>query len=202
MANLNAESSELRDRLTIVETMVSEGRRATGNWGPIFILWGVAFYVAFGWYTLGNHTSLAWPITMMTTFVITRLVHRRRRAGKPKTTMAQAIGSIWIAMILSMFVFFIAISRSHDLIASNVQTAVLATMLGSSNAACALLLRWKQQFACAVIWWAAAVVACFGTAALMGVAFMAAAFCCWIVFGIYVTISESRTSAQAGVAHA
>ena len=99
-------------------------------------------------------------------------------------------------MVLSMLVFFLAIVYSRSMVAPNVQTALLATMLGTSNAACALLLRWKQQFACAVIWWAAAVVCCFGTSTLTMIGFMTATFLCWIVFGIYVTIRQSQMPQQ------
>lgn len=202
METLMTEDSELGKRLVMIETMISEGRRTTAYWGPVIVLWGVAFYAAFGWYVLGGHSRWAWPTTMMATFLLTRVIHRQRRRGLPKTIVGQAIGAIWIAMILSMLVLFLAIDGSHGSIASNIQAAVLATMLGSSNAACALLLKWKQQFACAVIWWAAAVVACFGTAKLGTIAFLTAAFLCWIAFGIYVTFNQSRTSAQGGIIHA
>lgn len=202
MKDCMTDGDDLGERLTIIESMISEGRRTTAYWGPVIVLWGVAFYAAFGWYVLGGHSRWAWPTTMMATFLLTRVIHRQRRKGLPKTMVGQAIGSIWIAMILSMFVLFLAINRSHGSIASNIQAAVLATMLGSSNAACALLLKWKQQFACAVIWWAAAVVACFGTAKLVMIAFLTAAFLCWIVFGIYVTFNKSRTSAQGRIIHA
>jgi hypothetical protein len=109
-----------------------------------------------------------------------------------ETTVGRAIGSVWIAMVISMFILFLAVSYSHG---------TMATMLGMSNAACALLLRWKQQFACAVVWWAAAVVACFGNATLMMIGFMTATFLCWIVIGVYVTISDSRTSQRGRLAH-
>jgi len=202
MENFTTDGGDLRERLAIIETMISEGRRTTAYWGPVILLWGIAFYVAFGWYVLGNHTPWAWPTTMMGTFLLTRVIHRSRRRGQPKTIVGQAIGSIWIAMILSMLVLFFAISRSHGSIAPNIQAAVLATMLGFSNAACGLLLKWKQQFACGVIWWATAVVACFGTARLVMIGFLTAAFFCWIVFGIYVTFQKSKTSPQGGIVHA
>lgn len=197
----NLDRQEIEERLTLIERMIVEGRHATGHWGPVFVLWGVAFFVAFGWHTLGNHNRLAWPVTMIATFVLTRILHRRKRAGLPRTTAARAINSIWIAMVIAMFVLPGAIEYSGSAVAPGVQVAILATMLGMSNAACGLLLRWKQQFACAVIWWAEAVISCFGTARLDTIGFMTASFLCWIVFGIYV-IYESHQPRQPEQAHA
>jgi len=65
-----------------------------------------------------------------------------------------------------------------------------------------MILKWKMQFVCAVIWWVTAVAACFGSAARLTVVFLAAVFVCQIVFGVYVMILESRRRRLGGVAHA
>jgi hypothetical protein len=70
-----------------------------------------------------------------------------------------------------------------------------------ANATSSLILKWKMQFACAVVWWAAAVVACFTSEVETGIAFLAALFFCQIVFGIYAMICESRRRNQ-GATHA
>jgi hypothetical protein len=69
-------------------------------------------------------------------------------------------------------------------------------MLGTANAASSMLLKWKQQFACAVVWWAAAVASCFGTVAQSTIALLVAIFFCQIVFGIYGMICEARLRKQ------
>ena len=43
------EELELKDRLSLIETMIAEGRRTTESWGWTFVLWGVAYYVAIAW---------------------------------------------------------------------------------------------------------------------------------------------------------
>jgi hypothetical protein len=65
-----------------------------------------------------------------------------------------------------------------------------------------MILRWKEQFACAVVWWLAAVVSCFGTVAQSAIAFLVAIFLCQIVFGIYGMITEARVRKQREAAHA
>ena len=196
------QNMELTERLKLIEEMIAEGRRTIARRGWIFILWGVAFYVAFGWDLLGVHTRWAWPVTMIVTFALTRILLRRQRASQPRTTVGRAIGAVWIAMVLSMFVLFAAIGLSGIAVAPKIVEAVLATMIGTSNAACGMLLKWKEQFVCAVLWWASAVVSCFGSATQSVGGFMTASFFCWIVFGIYVIVSEARLRQKQGAVHA
>ncbi len=54
------EEQELKDRLSLIETMIAEGRRTTERWGWTFVLWGVAYYVAIVWVSVGpQHPGLA-----------------------------------------------------------------------------------------------------------------------------------------------
>ena len=56
----NSEEQELKDRLSLIESMIAEGRRNTESWGWTFVLWGVAYYVAIGVGYLGQqHSGLA-----------------------------------------------------------------------------------------------------------------------------------------------
>ena len=79
--------------------------------------------------------------------------------------------------------------------------AVISAILGMANGASALILRWKVQFACAGVWWVAAVTTCFGTDAQSLSVFLVAIFLCQIVFGIYGMIAEARQRKQRGPAH-
>jgi hypothetical protein len=196
----NAEEQELKDRLSLIETMIAEGRRTTESWGWTFILWGAAYYVAIAWSSLG-HSHLAWPVTMIAAFVLTAVLAARKSAIHPRTTMSRAIGSVWIAMGISMFVLFLSLGISGRLTDLHVFVAVAAAMLGTANAASSMILKWKLQFACAVVWWAAAVFACFGQSKQITIAFLAAIFFCQIVFGIYGMIMEARRCNQ-GAVHA
>ena len=192
----NAEEMELKDRLSLIETMIAEGRRTTESWGSIFIVWGTAFYVAFTWFALG-HTPWAWPITMIVTYALTRIINARRRGGLPRTAMQRAIGSIWKAMAISMLILFPAIGFSGKMVDPSILMAIVATMLGVSNAASSLALKWKLQFGCALVWWTAAAIACFGSVTQSMIAFLIANFFCQILFGAYGIICEIRQSKKA-----
>jgi len=195
----NVEEQELKDRLNLIETMIAEGRRSTGSWGWVFFLWGVAYYVAILWSSLG-HSFLAWPVTMLSACALTGILIWRRGASQPQTTMGRAIGSIWEAMGISMLILFPALGFSGKLADQHVLVAIVAAMLGAANAASSMILKWKMQFACAVVWWAAAVASCFGTINQSSIAFLVAIFFCQIVFGVYMMIVEAAECRQ-GASH-
>ena len=66
----NSEELDLKDRLSLIESMIAEGRRTTQSWGWTFVLWGVAYYIAIGWSAIGN-AQLAWPVTMIGSVKVT-----------------------------------------------------------------------------------------------------------------------------------
>ena len=186
----NVEEHELKDRLKLIETMIAEGRRTTERWGWTFVLWGVAYYVAIAWTTWG-HSSLAWPVTMIAASVLTGAIIALKVRNRPETTIARAISAVWIAMGISMFILLLSLGMSGRF-EQHTFVAIIGAMLGTANATSSLILKWKMQFACALVWWAAAVAACFGSAKQTTIAFLVATFFCQIVFGIYGMIAESR----------
>jgi hypothetical protein len=197
----HSSEQELKDRLSLIENMIAEGRRHTESWGWTFVLWGVAYYIALGWSTWG-HSAWAWPATMLVAVIVTVVVASLRGGSHPETTLGRAIGSIWIALGISMFVVFLALGVSGRLTDQHLFLAVVSAILGMANGASALILRWKAQFACAVVWWVAAAATCFGTDAQSTIAFIVAIFLCQIVFGIYGTIAEAQERKRSAPIHA
>ena len=194
----NAEEMDLKARLSLIETMIAEGRRTTSSWGWIFVFWGVAYYVAIGW-TAFNHWPFAWLVTMMSAWLLCGAIiwskQKKQVERRPGTTIGRAISSIWFAMGVSMVLIFPALSFSGHF-NWHVFVAIIAAMLGLVNGASGMLLRWKAQIATAFVWWAATVAACFGTENQSTVVFLVAIFLCQIVFGVYAMIIESRLRRQ------
>lgn len=191
----NIQENEIRERLDLIETMIAEGRRKCESWGWSFVLWGVAYYVAFFW-AGWTHFAYAWPVTMITAALITMAGFWRRGDHAPNTTMGRSIAAIWIATGISMFVLFDALGFSGRLTDPQIFIAAASAMLGTANAACSIMLKWKAEFGCAIVWWAAAVAASFGTANQSTAAFLAAIFLCQIAFGTYMVILEARERRQ------
>lgn len=182
---------ELKERLRIIERMIAEGRRNTESWGWVFVLWGVAYYVAIAWSAL-NRSAWAWPITILIAVIVTVIVASRKAGNHPATALGRAIGSVWMALGISMFLLFLTLGLSGRLTDQHVFTAVISALLGMANAASALILRWRVQFTCAIVWWLAAVGTCFGSDRQSMIVFLVAIFLCQIVFGIHGMIAEGH----------
>ncbi|MGA3335476.1 MAG: hypothetical protein ABSC62_15085 [Terracidiphilus sp.] len=195
------DEKDLAGRVRLIESMIAEGRCRQESWGWTFVLWGVAYYIAFFWSWLGRF-AYAWPVAMLAAAVLTGLIFRRRRGRNPETTMGRAIGSIWTAMGLSMFIVLCAMGYSGRFFNGHAMIAVFAGMVGLANAACSMTLRWKAQFFCALLWWAAAVVACYCSDALLLPVFLVAVFFGQIVFGGGMMIAEMRRRKQSEAIHA
>jgi hypothetical protein len=199
---------DLKERLALIESMIAEGRRTTESWGWIFLLWGVAYYVAIAWATRGYELSVwgnrhegAWPITMFAAAVLTLIIGIRGGRGRPATTISRAIVAAWVSAGVSIGILCPALAIQGRL-DQHTFVALVAAMLGMANGTSGIILRWKSQFACAVVWWITAVAACFGSIAQLTVVFLAAIFLCQIAFGIYAMILEARRRGKTGVAHA
>ena len=182
---------ELKDRLSLIESMIAEGRRTTESWGWTFVLWGVAYYVAIAG-SIWGQSVWAWPVTMVAAVIVTVVVASLKAGNHPETTLGRAISSIWVTLGISMFLLFMALGLSGRLTDQHLFISVASAILGMANGASGLLLRWKIQFACAIVWWAAAVASCFGTEAQSMIVFLVAIFLCQIVFGIYGMIAEAQ----------
>jgi hypothetical protein len=194
-------TQDLKDRLTLIETMICEGRRTTESWGWTFVLWGMAFYVAIAWATWG-HSAWAWPATMTAAVVITVVLASIKAGSEARTTLGRAVGSVWLALGVSMFLLFLSLGIASKLTDPRLFIAVASGMLGMANAASALILRWKVEFGCAVIWWAVAVAACFVTENQAATIFIIAIFICQIAFGVYGMIREAGAKSRRDTAHA
>lgn len=191
---------ELAERLKLIESMIREGRRSTTKWGWTFVLWGVAYYVAAAWATWGQ-SAWAWPVTMTVAAVVSSVAGSRMSRGQPETTLGRAIGAVWIAMGISLMIVLLSLAWSGHYDA-HVFVAIAGAMLGTAHATSAMILKWKAQFWCALVWMAAAVAACFGSDAVAGIAFLGATFVGQILFGIYAMVLEARRRRARGEAHA
>lgn len=192
---------ELRERLSLIESMLAEGRRSTESWGWTFVLWGVAYYAAVAWSVWG-HSAWAWPVTASIAVIVTIAVAFLKAGKHPGTTVGRAVGSIWVALGISMFVLFSALGLSGRLADQHLFMAAVSAILGMANGASAMLLRWKIQFASAVVWWVASLATCFGTVAQSTMVFLIAILFCQIVFGIYAMIAATQERKRRSPVHA
>ncbi len=193
---------DLAQRVALIESMLTEGRRTTAHWSWTFVLWGLAYLAALSWSMWGPHAAWAWPVCMIAGGVLTFVFISMSREKAPCTTMGRAIGSIWIALGISMATLFFSLAFAGRLTDVHTFVALVAGFLGMANGASALLLRWKAQLACAVAWWMASAAACFGSDTQAIGVFAAAVMVCQLGFGVYAMAHEARDRRRSGAAHA
>lgn len=125
-----------------------------------------------------------------------------KEGHETKTTLGRAVGSVWLALGISIFLLFVSLGVAGKLTDPHLFIALTSGMLGMANATSALILRWKVQFGCAIIWWATAIATCFGTESQATSVFLTAIFICQVAFGIYAMIRQRRAKLHRGTAHA
>ena len=194
-------TQDLRSRLDMIETMIAEGRRTTKSWGWVFVLWGVAYYVAIAWAAHGGNV-VAWPVTMIAAAILSGVTKGRTMHNRPETTIGRAVGAIWLAMGVSLFILLVTLGWSGRLTDERLPIAIVAAMLAIANLASSIILRWKAEFACALAWLATSVAVCFVARAFVLPVFLAAIFLCQIVFGLYGMMCEAKARKLRGVSHA
>jgi hypothetical protein len=196
---------DLKDRVTLIERMIAEGRRTTESWGWCFVLWGIAFYAATAWSAWG-HTVWAWPVTIGAAVIATVIVASIRSGRRPETTLGRSVVSVWIAFGVSISVLFLSLGLSGRITDLHLFVSIVSALLGMANGASGLILRWRVQLLCAAVWWAACVAACLGSEAESLIVFLIAIFLGQIAFGAYCMIVEAqqrkRRQPDRGPAHA
>jgi hypothetical protein len=199
-------TQDLNERVSLIAKMIAEGRRSTESWGWTFLLWGVAYCVAVAWASWGGSASVwghryvvvggvysgvAWPVTKICAAILTLVVGIRKGKRQPGTTISRAIVAVWISLGISMLLIFPSLAMAGKLDEHSF-VALVAAMLGAANGASGIILRWKAQIACAVVWWITSALGCFGSTTQLTVLFLTAVFICQILFGIYAMVLESR----------
>jgi hypothetical protein len=205
----NPLQQEASEQLALIESMIREGRKTTSYWGWVFVLWGVAYFIAMAWgsalVTAGT-AIWAWPVTMTVTGLATGFISHWRNKGNPQTTKSRAIGGVWMAVGWGICLFAFPIILAHRFGDGHAFVGAIEILLGVANISSGFLLRWKLQTAVGLIWWTAALVTEVTQGGLyLGIAFIAATLICNIGFGSYLMVMEARDKARlrsGQVAHA
>jgi len=194
------QQNELISRLDLIETMMKEGRCVIEYWGWSQVLWGTAYLIAIGWSHSAVRPVLAWPVTTVAAAIVTAIVANRKRRANPLTTTTRALRGVWIAVGTALFLFCFSVGLGGHY-ESHSYMAAVEVLLGVAYFSCAMVLRWRAQFAAAIIWWTAAVATCFAPDAWVTPIFVIATIFGMVGLGLYLMYSEHRDK-QRIVSHA
>lgn len=183
---------ELLSRLSLMEQMVQDGRRSTSYYGWMFLLWGAGYLAAIGWVYYLPRPTLAWPVVMTLTAIIGVAVGSAKSKGQPETVKSRALGGIWTATGWSIFLFAFGGSFGHSWSHPQVMMAGIENLIGLANAASSFALRWKVQFAVALLWWACSLVSLYATSAMLLPILLVGTLIGNFAFGLYLMALEAR----------
>jgi hypothetical protein len=206
MENLEPESGtsreELLERMALMESMIREGRRTTGRYGWIFVLWGVMYVTAMLWMAYLPGGGWAWPVCIAVALLVQVAERARRSPSVPEKARARNIECVWRALGISISLYALAGNASHHA-GTPAYFGAIFFFLGMAHGTSGMILRWPAQLAAAALWWACGIAALFATGGEEVLWLFVGASCFgMILFGIYAMVKESRRGTPAVARHA
>jgi hypothetical protein len=208
MENLEPEGGtsrkELLERVALMEAMIREGRRTTGRYGWIFVLWGLVDLAGIGLQQVLPHSRLVWPVVLACGFAMQAVgVAMLRRRGNPVSTTrrGRSVEAVWSMMGVALTLYVAAAMVRHVTWQISYVAAILM-MIGMAHAISAMILRWRVQAMVAALWWAGGIALYFVPRPYPLVIFTLEMFVGMVLFGIYVMVRERRGGNGAGMCHA
>ena len=93
---------DLLQRVALMETMIAEGRRNTGRFGWIFVMWGLIYFVAMGWVVFLPFKDWAWPVCVTVGVLVGIVRGRKRTVGSSENQRSRSIEAVWQAMCVAI----------------------------------------------------------------------------------------------------
>ena len=197
--NANADELDLKDRLSLIETMIAEGRRNTGRFGWVFILWGLVCLSGIGGSYLWPQSYWVWPILIGSGFLIQFLgiaMHRRSGSWPSDSIKSRSVAAVWRMMGIAIILYAAPATVTHT-IHQIAYIAAIFMFLGMAHATSAMILRWRAQGVVAGLWWAGGVATYFVPRDYVIAIYVAEMICCMVLFGVYAMMLERRRAAGA-----
>jgi hypothetical protein len=184
-------NQELMERIDLIERMVMEGRRSTQYWGWNFVLWGAGQLAALAWSAYGGRPGLAWGVTMAACGILTGIFIAVQRRG-PQTSESLTTRALWamwfsLGITISLLAF---LGNPRGLFTLRSFAAIFLAMMGLTNVASGLILRWRPQISMGLLWWAAAVFTIFGPEEFIPWILVGMIIAGEVLFGLYLMAKE------------
>jgi len=208
MTNTEREDGTTREdliqRVALMETMIAEGRRNTGRFGWIFILWGLVCLSGTGLSYLQPHSYWVWPIVIASGFAIQFIgiaMHRRSGQWPSNNMKSRSVAAVWRMMGIAIILYAIPAILTHT-IHQIAYIAAIFMFLGMAHATSAVILRWRAQAVVAGLWWAGGIATYFVPRDYVITIYVVEMVCCMVLFGVYAMWLERQRAAALVQHHA
>jgi len=208
MTNMEREDGTTREdlvqRVALMEEMIAEGRRNTGRFGWIFVLWGLMCLVGVGWSYLQPKGYWIWPIVIASGFVIQFIgiaMHRRSGHWSSDNMKSRSIAAVWRMMSIAIILYVAPAIVTHT-VHQIAYIAAIFMFLGMAHAISATILRWGVQGMVAGLWWAGGIATYFVPRDYVIVIYTVEMVFCMVLFGVYAMWLERRRADVLELHHA
>jgi hypothetical protein len=183
--------NDLVARLRLMEEMVAEGRRATGRYGWIFVLWGVVDIAGMFWQMAKPHWFGVWPVTVGVGIGLQALGLRLTGNAGSQTSKNRALTAVWRVMGMTMCLYCFSAMFAHGA-NGTAYVAAIFMILGMAHAISATILRWGVQGGVGAMWLAGGVACYFVPGQWLIWLFLVEMIVGMVLFGLYATLLEGR----------
>lgn len=190
-----SDRDDLVARLNLMEAMIAEGRRATGRFGWIFVLWGLVDLAGMGLELEHPGHVWNWPTVITLGMVIQFAgfgIQRRRGYCLSTNTKSRAMSAIWGMMGLTLVLYCFTAIFTHQAWGVGYIAAIFM-MVGMAHATSAIILRWGVQGVVAGLWWAGGITLFFVSDRWFVDIFCLEMLFGMVFFGLYAMWLERRT---------
>lgn len=197
--NMDADGGVTRDellqRVAMMESMISEGRRTTARFGWLFVLWGMADLIGMVWQWYQQNNRWIWPVTigsaMVLQFIGIAMLRRENKTCSPKSMQCRSIEAVWGMMGLTVSLYCAA-AMLHNSTWQVAYVSAILMFVGLAHAISALVLRWRAQGAIAAVWWLGGIATFFLSGVALYAIVVGEMFVGLVAFGIYAMLLERR----------
>ncbi len=185
------ETDDLLARVSLMESLIEQGRASTRRWGEFAVLWGVGSLIAYVWNSVtGNWHSWLWLDAVAYPLEIVFWI-RRQRQQRAVTQSMRFVNALWLFTGLAMNLLgFTGIFST--LMSGRAINEVVMLMMGTANLVSGSAFRWPLQFAIGVMFWSAAIASLFVDGWVYFSLYVAATFLGEVCFGIYLLMTERK----------
>jgi hypothetical protein len=187
-----------------MEEMIAEGRRNTGRFGWIFVLWGLVCLSGIGGSYLLPHSYWVWPIVIASGFAIQFIgiaMHRRSGHWSSENIKSRSVTAVWRMMGIAIILYAAPAIATHT-IHQIAYIAAIFMFLGMAHATSAMILRWGAQGMVAGLWWAGGIATYFVPRDYVIVIYTVEMVFCMVLFGVYAMWLERRRADVLELHHA
>jgi hypothetical protein len=186
-----ANTEDVLARVSLMESLIEQGRASARRWGEFAVLWGTGSLIAYLWEAhTGNWHSWLW-LDAVAYPLEAILWIRRWRQIRAITQSMRFVNALWLFTGLSMNLLGFSGLFQTQMSGRAINQMVMLVM-GTANLVSGTAFRWPLQIIIGAMFWGAAIAFLFVNGPFYFWTYVSATFFGEVCFGIYLLITERK----------